>query len=73
MKRLITVALTLLAALGASGEYGYLGFEAETPDSWVADGMDLQVILRSSRTPGTVTVNLSSTSLKKSLSLQTRL
>ena len=108
-----------------------LRVEAETPDSWDADGMDLQylkvyavdrkgrvvpgfsepvtvsvdgaaslvaldnadhltdelfygvdtkpmrggflqVILRSKRAPGTVTVNLSSSSLKKSLSLQTR-
>ncbi len=115
-----------------AGKAVALRVEAETPDSWVADGMDLQylkvyavdrkgrvvpdfagtlkvsvegaatlltldngdhyteelsygvdtkamrggflqVILRSSRTPGTVTVNLSSTSLKKSLSLQTRL
>ena len=115
-----------------AGKAVALRVEAETPDSWVADGMDLQylkvyavdrkgrvvpdfagtlkvsvegaatlltldngdhyteelsygvdskamrggflqVILRSSRTPGTVTVNLSSPSLKKSLSLQTRL
>ena len=108
-----------------------LRVEAETPDNWDADGMDLQylkvyavdrkgrvvpdfsepltvsvdgaaslltlddgdhytellsygvdtkpmrrgfaqVILRSQRAPGTVTVNLSSPSLKKSLSLQTR-
>ena len=32
----------------------------------------MQVILRSTREAGTVTVNLSSSSLKKSLSLQTR-
>lgn len=114
-----------------AGKAVALRVEAETPDSWEADGMDLQylkvyavdrkgrvvpdfagtlkvsvegaatlltldngdhyteelsygvdtkamrrgflqVILRSKREPGTVTVNLSSPSLKKSLSLQTR-
>ncbi len=114
-----------------AGKAVALRVEAETPDSWEADGMDLQylkvyavdrkgrvvpdfagtlkvsvegaatlltldngdhyteelsygvdtkamrrgflqVILRSKREPGTVTVSLSSTSLKKSLSLQTR-